>query len=127
MEIITHKINCARSFIEYVLSYLIISSRSVFCLVIFFSSNQNVAELWLHRKIHSGHNFWKDGIAKFCKVKYTLPIDGKHRWLPRQFVYPFKTYMGSSISEIWLLPDSEVDFKTHEEETTNKHSGLALA
>ena len=34
----------ARSFIEYVLSYLIISSRSFFCLDIFFSFNQNVAE-----------------------------------------------------------------------------------
>ena len=47
---------------------LIISSRSYFCFDIFFSSNQNVAESWLHRKIHSGHHFWNDDIAKFCKV-----------------------------------------------------------
>ena len=33
----------ARSFIEYVLSYLIVFSRSFFCFDIFFSSNQNEA------------------------------------------------------------------------------------
>ena len=37
------------------------------CVDFFFSSNQNVAESWLHTKINP-HNFWKDGIAKFCKV-----------------------------------------------------------
>ena len=47
-QIITHKITCACSFIVYVLSYLIISSRSFFCFDIFFSSNENVRVSWLH-------------------------------------------------------------------------------
>ena len=68
-QFITYKITCARTIIEYLLSYLIISSRS-FCYNIFFLSNQNVAESRLYREIHPGHNFWKDDIAKFIHITF---------------------------------------------------------
>ena len=69
-QIITHKIICARSFIVYVLSYLIISSRFFFFRYFLFIQwkRTSIVTAYMHRKVRSGHNFWKDGIANFCKV-----------------------------------------------------------
>ena len=68
--------------IEYVLSYLIISSR-MFSFRYFLSFNQNVWVSWLHRNIHAGHNIWIDGIA-ICKVHALYLVTGKNSRLRRR-------------------------------------------